>query len=510
MRDFSLLRARWAPLALLLAAALGIGGIVLATGSPSVDSRPAAQIVTVEGLGNAFAQVTEVVSPAVVYIQVEKNSPMATPAGMPNLPEWFDQNGMREFFGGRPPQFKMPQRPESTTGQGSGFIISKDGYILTNNHVVGGADRVKVVLGDGRSLDAEIVGSDARSDVAVVKVDAEDLPVLPLGNSDEVRAGEWVLAVGSPFGLSGTVTSGIVSATGRNNMGITDYENFIQTDAAINPGNSGGPLVNLSGEAIAINTAIFSRNGGYQGIGFAIPTLVRSGPGAGLGFAIPINLAHDVCDQLIASGAVTRGYLGILIQPMSEDLAKSFGLDSSDGVLIGDVTADSPAAKAGLQSGDVIVQFNGKAVAEVGSFRNQVAATQPGQEIEVVAERDGHRQTMAVTIGELEDSSQTSAKAEAGPLPQLGLSVQTLTGELAQQLGYGDDNGIVITEVQPGSQAADAGLKPGMLIKQVNRQPVESANDFRRLLNEQSDATSVLLLVRQGEHTRFVVLPLAN
>jgi serine protease Do len=317
---------------------------------------------------------------------------------------------------------------------------------------------------------------------------------LPLGDSDRVRAGEWVLAVGSPFGLSGTVTSGIVSATGRNNMGINDYEDFIQTDAAINPGNSGGPLVNLHGQVIGINTAIFSRSGGYQGIGFAIP----------------VNMAHDVCDQLIASGSVTRGYLGILIQPLTEELAKSFGLDNQEGVLIGDVTDGSPADKAGLQAGDVIVQFDGKDVAQVGTFRNLVAYTDPGSDVSVTVLRDGKRERITVEIGKLDSADEPAMAGESGPLPELGLSVQPLTDDVAQQLGYDAESGVVVTGVQPGSQAAEAGLKPGTLIKEVNRQPVGSVREFRDALAKNQDRGSVLLRVREGEFLRFVVLKLES
>ena len=309
-------------------------------------------------MGKTFASVAKRVSPAVVFVKVEKvvesqpNVQFFAPFGGDNP---FGDDFLQRFFGTpspqeQPRQFRqIPRQHQRIVGQGSGFIISPDGYIMTNNHVVGDADKVTVKLEDGREFIAKTVGTDPHTDVALIKIDAKNLPVLALGNSDALEVGEWVLAIGNPFGLSHTLTAGIVSAKGRSSLGLADYENFIQTDAAINPGNSGGPLVDLNDKAVGMNTAIFSQSGGYMGIGFAIP----------------INMAKAIKDQLIKTGSVTRGYLGIVIQDLTPELAKSFGLDDHNGILVAEVTENSPAEKAGLRQGDVIVEFNGKAVEEV-------------------------------------------------------------------------------------------------------------------------------------------------
>jgi len=277
----------------------------------------------------------------------------------------------------------MPRKFQQR-GQGSGFIISKDGYILINNHVVGDADLIKVKLSDGREFKAKVIGTDPQSDVAVIKIDATNLPVLRLGDSDKLEVGEWVIAIGNPFGLSQTVTVGVVSAKGRSRIGINDYEDFIQTDAAINPGNSGGPLVNIHGEAVGMNTAIFSRSGGYMGIGFAIP----------------INMAKAIKDQLLKKGKVTRGWLGVVIQDIDEELAKSFGLEKTEGVLIAEVSEGSPAEKAGLKQGDIILRLNGKKVDDLGELRNKIALTAPGTKVKLEVLRENKRRTIQVTIGE--------------------------------------------------------------------------------------------------------------
>ncbi len=484
-------------------AALGLVTAIVAAASVNGETGLAEktpEIVSAKEVGKAFTQVTREVTPAVVFVRVEKKMPVAQPMDLPGLEERFGDDFLRKFFGDKMPDFKneTPRSPRSATGQGSGFIISEDGYILTNAHVVGGADHVHVTLADGREFEAEIVGTDSRSDVAVVKVDAKDLPVLPLGNSDDLEPGEWVLAVGSPFGLPGTVTSGIVSATGRNRVGIADYENFIQTDAAINPGNSGGPLVNLRGEAVGINTAIFSRSGGYMGIGFAIP----------------INMARDICDQLIADGSVSRGYLGVMIQELTQDLAKSFGLESSDGVLIGDVTKDSPAAKAGLKSGDVVVRLEGQDVKNLGEFRNRVAQTRPGSKVKLEVVREGDRKTLEVTIGELPGSEEVAAAADVDDtMNTLGFSVRELSPEWRERLKLSADaTGLVITKVESGSPADRAGLESGMLLLQVNRQAVNNVAEFQKVVDAAAEAKdeSVLLLVREGDYTRYVAVRFAG
>ncbi len=311
-----------------------------------------------------------------------------------------------------------------------------------------------------------------------------------MGNSDKIEPGEWVLAIGSPFGLTGTVTSGIVSATGRSGMGITDYEDFIQTDAAINPGNSGGPLVNLQGQAIGINTAILSRSGAYNGIGFAIP----------------MNMAKSVVEQLIEKGSVTRGYLGVMIQPLTPELAKTFKVPDTHGVLIGDVTADGPGAKAGLQRGDVIVELDGKPIEDLTLFRNEVAMVQPGSKAKLTVMRDGQRKDFVVTVGTLPDQGVAKAESSNSTDQKLGLSVQTLNEQLAEKLGVKADSGVVITQVVPGSEADNQGLEAGMVVKQVDHQKVKTAEDFTKAVKASQKSGSVLLLVQQGEFTRFVVL----
>ena len=480
----------------MLCAAASLAMVAAAVpGHPAVsDDTP--NVTTLKELSRAFATVTERVSPAVVSVQVQKTQTVSAP----NVPFGdgsgaFNDEFLKKFFGDRLPQFKLPNQPRQSMGLGSGFIISEEGYILTNHHVVGDASRVRVTLADGREFDAAIVGTDARSDVAVVKIEGKDLPVLGMGNSDDVDVGEWVLALGSPFGLSGTVTSGIVSAKGRSSVGIADYENFIQTDAAINPGNSGGPLINLRGEAIGINTAIASRNGGYMGVGFAIP----------------INMAHEICDQLIKSGSVTRGYLGIVIQNLTPDLIKSFGIGDAGGVLVGDVNEDSPGGQAGLKPGDVIVRYNGQDVKDVASFRNRVARTTPDSEARVELIRNGKRQQLTVKIGRLPTSGAPELSGKkSNTIDSLGLTVGPLTEQLAEQLGYAEKSGVVVSQVEPGSKAALAGVQPGSLIEEVDRKPVSSVDEFRKSVEEASKDGLILFRVKRGDFSGYVTVRLKD
>ncbi len=457
--------------------------------------KPTSEIETLEQTGKAFTQVTKHVAPAVVFIKAEKLSPGANRVfgnknqQTPNHDEW-----MKKFFGDRWPKFDFPEMPRHdgrSVGQGSGFVITENGYILTNSHVVKDADKLTVTMADGREFSAKTIGSDIRSDVAVIKVDASDLPLLRMGDSEKLEVGEWALAIGSPFGLSGSVTAGIVSATGRNSVGITDYENFIQTDAAINPGNSGGPLVNLRGEVIGINTAIFSRTGANNGIGFAIP----------------INMAHQICDQLIEHGSVTRGHLGIMIQNLTPELAKSFGLGDVDGVLIGDVVADSPAHQAGLEAGDLVVEFNGKSVDNMGTFRNTVAFVAPETKANVVVLRNGDRKSFSVTIGELPSAPQAEASHPQW-VESLGFTVQPLSDELRKQNSWQGVNGVVIDQIESSSPAALAGLQPGMLVEEVNRQKVDNVDEFHKLVEEAKEEGQVLFRVKHGEYSRYVTIQL--
>ena len=480
-----------------------IGLLVLATAATAsfitqrsvvADNQDPAIASAIE-IGKGFTAVTKRVEPAVVFIKATKQQLMSNNMqGFGDLQGQIPDELLRRFFGDNMPHMQTPQQPPQSmpmVGQGSGFIISEDGYILTNNHVVGGADKLEVKLADGRELPAKLVGTDPHTDVAVIKIDAKNLPVLPMGDSDKLEPGEWVLAIGSPFGLTGTVTSGIVSATGRSSMGITDYENFIQTDAAINPGNSGGPLVNLQGQAVGINTAILSRSGGYNGIGFAIP----------------MSMAKSIVTQLIERGSVTRGYLGVMIQQLTPELAKSFKITDSHGVLIGDVSAGGPGAAAGLQSGDVVVKLDGKPVEDLTTFRNQVALIKPDTKATLTVIRNGESKDIVVTVGTLPDQDVASVQ-NSSATNSLGLAVQTLDAQLAEKLGVKADSGVVITEVVPGSEADNQGLQSGMIIKQVDHAKVKNAKEFADAVKAGKDAGSVLLLVQQGEHTRFVVLKL--
>ncbi|MCW8860392.1 MAG: DegQ family serine endoprotease [Deltaproteobacteria bacterium] len=456
----------------------------------------AAQDAGLESLretGKAFRSVAKQVSPAVVYIQVEKEVEQQSMGSNPFGGHPFGDEFFRRFFGQPPqqqgPQKKAPKRNE--TGQGSGFVISADGYIMTNNHVVGDADKVTVQLLDGREYDAKIIGTDPPTDVALIKIEADEkLPFLPLGDSDKLEVGDWVLAFGNPFGLSHTLTAGIVSAKGRSGIGLTDYENFIQTDAAINPGNSGGPLVNLDGEVIGMNTAIFSRSGGYMGIGFAIP----------------INMAKNIRQQLVDHGAVTRGRLGVLIQDLTKELAESFDIDQREGILVAQVMEDSPAEKAGVKQGDVILKLNGEKVDKVANFRNKIALTRPGTEVDLQVLRDGKKKKIAVTIGTMEADAE-GRPLSSNELPELGMSLQKLTPELAEQLGYEEAQGVLVSAVEAGSIAARAGIKRGDLIEEVNRKEVSDPEQVKVLIKESKKKT-VLLLVRQGGASRYLALKL--
>ncbi len=432
----------------------------------------------------AIAEIVKEAMPAVVFVQVEKTVEQRVSPFGPEPFGMFNDPFFQRFFG---PQFRQRPRKFKQRGQGSGFIISPDGYILTNNHVVGDADTISVKLADGRKFKAKVIGKDPESDVAVIKINAKNLPVLPLGNSDKLQVGEWVIAIGNPFGLTQTVTVGVVSAKGRSRLGITDYEDYIQTDAAINPGNSGGPLINIHGEAIGINSAIFSRSGGFMGIGFAIP----------------INMAKAVEAQLIKNGKVIRGWLGVVIQELDENLAKSFGLNKKEGVLIAEVADNSPAKKAGLKSGDIILKMNGHNVYDIGELRNKIALTPPGTKVTFDILREGKHKTITVTIEE-KPGTVTVAANRHEVLKQLGLVVQNLTPDLAQQFGYREGQGVLVAEVEPGSLAANAGIESGQLIEEVNRVKVHTVKEFLKALSRSQKTKSVLLKIRDGDISRYV------
>jgi serine protease Do len=430
--------------------------------------------------------------PAVVFVTVEKTVESRNPTGLNNPFEGFGEDFLERFFGRR---FSEGQQPrERQQGAGSGFIISPDGQILTNYHVVGDADRVTVKLNDGREFTAKTIGTDQPSDVAVIKIDAKDLPVLRLGDSDAMEVGDWVIAAGNPFGLTESITVGVISAKGRSRLGIADFEDFIQTDAAINPGNSGGPLINLQGEAIGVNTAIASRSGGYMGIGFAIPS----------------NMVKAVKDQLVTQGKVVRGYLGIRIQELTRALAQSMHLDTTEGVLVADVTNGSPAAKAGLKRGDVILALNGRPMTDPGQLRNTVAMSAPGTKVPVEILRDNKKREITVELGEL-PREQTAARAggEEGQSPvRLGFSVQNLTPDIARQLGYDDTKGVVVTQIDPRSEAYQAGVRRGMVIREVNHQEVNNMQDFQEAVQKAEQEKQVLMLVESQQATLYVTFPI--
>ncbi len=447
-----------------------------------------------EQWSQTFQQVAKAVRPSVVSITAVSRIRSAAPRRMPSPPFSPFPEEFRRFFGEDFDRFffEMPMPEEFVQrGLGSGVIISEDGYILTNNHVVARADEVEVHLSDRRSFRARVVGTDDKTDLAVLKIEATSLVPAQLGDSDALEVGQWVLAIGSPFGLDQTVTAGIISAKGRANVGIADYEDFIQTDAAINPGNSGGPLVNLRGEVIGINTAIASRTGAFMGVGFAIPS----------------NMAIAVKDAIIKIGRVERGWLGVSLQPLTEELAQSFGYSSTQGALISDVLPDQPGAKAGLQPGDIIVEFNARPIESANQLRNLVAATPPGTKVTIGVFRKGQRLTLQAVLTLRDDRL-----AAAGPrgqefLGNLGLRVQPLTPEIAQQLDLPEnERGVVVMQVEPGSLAAMAGIQPGDLIQAVGDRPVNSVADLREALQELSQGRGIRLQIRRGDARLFVFL----
>lgn len=451
-------------------------------------------IAVLQKTSRAFASVAEKVKPAVVNIRVEKTPKAQNSFGRstPQIPQEFNNHPFfKQFFGPQMRQRSQPQ-PRTQMGQGSGFIIEKNGYILTNNHVVEGADTITVHFNDGKKLEAKLIGADPLSDVALIKVDSDkDLPIVPMGDSDAMDVGEWVIAIGNPFGLTQTVTVGIVSAKGRSQVGLNEYENFIQTDAAINPGNSGGPLLNIQGEVIGINSALYSRSGGYMGIGFAIP----------------INMAQNIQEQLKVAGKVTRGWLGVVIQDVDENLAQSFGLKNDKGVLISNVQAGSPAEKSGLKDGDIVLSIDGLRVDDSSALRNKVALVEPNSKMKMVIVRDGKEQTLSVKVGERPSDPRASvAGSNEGVKNEFGLSFQELTPELTTQLGYKVEKGVIIKDVTPGSAASKAGLKPGMLIEQVNKMSVVTLADIEEALKHSLNAQRVLLRVNFGQGSRYIAL----
>lgn len=444
--------------------------------SPSLEAAP---------IGPDFAELAKKLKPTVVNISTAKTikpqRPFArrspSPFGSDPFEDFFER-----FFG------EIPQRSYRERSLGSGFIISDEGFILTNSHVVSGADEIKVKLSDGREFKGEVKGLDEKLDIGLIKIDAKDhLPVASLGDSDHIRVGEWVMAIGNPFGLAQTVTAGIVSATGRV-IGTGPYDDFIQTDASINPGNSGGPLFNINGEVIGINTAIVAG-------------------GQGIGFAIPVNMAKNIISQLKETGKVTRGWLGVVVQPITPELAQSFGLQGKNGALVSEVVKDGPAERAGMKAGDIVLEFDGKKINEMNDLPRIVAATPVGREVAVKILRDGKQEQITVTIERLKDEEVGDTQAASAP-DRLGMNVAELTAERAAKMGLSETKGLVVTEVKPGGPADEAGIAMGDLIKEVNGQKIGTIQEYKKNLERLKKGEVVRILLRRADSSMYVALKL--
>ena len=445
--------------------------------------------IELKKISKGFSNVAKKAIPSVVYIEsqvtggkkkelLKKKTPSENPF------DSFQEDFFNRFFG-----FPNPDELESKkqeTVRGSGFYVTQDGYIMTNNHVVENATKIQVTLHNGKKVSGKVIGLDPKTDLAIIKVDEKTPLPLAFGDSDALEIGEWAIAVGNPFGLEASVTVGVVSAKGRNQLHITDFEDFIQTDAAINPGNSGGPLLDIEGNVIGINTAIVSGSGGYMGIGFAIPS----------------NMAKRIMDQLIKSGSVTRGFLGVTLQPVDHDLAKFYKMEDLQGAMVTDVVKGSPAEIAGLKQEDIILSYNNLKIDNLSAFRNTVSLMSPGSKLALKVLREGKQVAVDVTITAVpEEVSPPSSKVQ-----KLGLKVQSLTQDIADQFGYSSEKGVVVSEVKAGTPAAMALIRPGSLIVAVNRKKVSNLEEFNKALAESEKEELVLLTIRQGETNRFIAL----
>ncbi len=488
MKNFSRVSRRWA---ISVAAVAALAGLLAGWSLPAISGNGRTMVPVLVSSVNAqnpetitgtFAPVVRKAMPAVVNI----SSSRVTRA--PRSP--FFESPFGDLFGGDP--FGGAPRERRESGLGSGVIVNPDGYILTNNHVIERATEITVTLSnDKREFPAKVIGTDPPTDLALLKIEAKNLPVLVLSDSDKVKIGDLALAIGNPFGLGETVTMGIISALGRSGINPQGYESFIQTDAAINPGNSGGALINTNGELIGINTAIISRSGGFQGIGFAVPS----------------NMARMVMEQLLQSGKVTRGYIGVGIQEVTPAMARAFGMKEPRGVAVTSVEPGSPAAQAGIETGDVIVSFNGEPVSDLNAFRNRVAAMGPGAEIRLGINRDGKEQSLNVKLAELPTQmagrQEEPARGPGGVIE--GVSVETLSAEQARRFGFpAGIEGVVVTQVAPSSKAYDAGLRPGDVIVSVNRRPVKTVAEYAQAVRQAGDP--VLLRVNRRGQSLFVAV----
>ncbi len=456
--------------------------------STQVSSRA---VETLSQLSDALSEVAAVATPSVVNISTTRVIKTRDEGTF----DLFDDPFFRRFFGDQVPHPNIPKEHKEQS-LGSGVIVSADGYIVTNNHVIEKSQEIKVLLTNKRDYKAKLVGADPKTDIAVIKIDATDLPALPWGDSNKLRVGEIVFAIGNPFGLNSTLTMGVISAVGRANVGIADYEDFIQTDAAINPGNSGGALINARGELVGINTAIVSRTGGYQGIGFAVPS----------------SMARQVMESLIKYKKVVRGWLGVSIQEVTADLAEEFGTKDLKGALVSGVMKGSPAEKAGIKQGDVLLSFNGKEVEDTGHLRNMVSQSPVGTKVKVKVLRQKKEVDLEVTIAELPKKLGEGPIEETGGGPEesnalSGITVRQLAPELAKRFGIGDgESGVVVVKIEQGSRAFEAGLRPGDIVLQINQKDIATIEDYKNAASRVKSKDRTLLLIRRKGADLFLTI----
>lgn len=481
---------------------------------PSVEAPATAapDTITLKQLSKAFSAVGKKAIPAVVFVEAQSqphqtrfHNPRRGAGGGGRHQPPFDLFDDQYFqFSPVQPMPKEFQSQGPAVAQGSGFIVNADGYILTNNHIVEGAKEITITLTDGKKLTAEVVGTDPKTDLAVLKIEGNDHPFISLGDSDAIDIGEWAIAIGNPFGLQGSLTVGVISAKGRHDLNITHFENFLQTDAAINPGNSGGPLLDIDGNVIGINTVILTGTGGYMGIGFAIPS----------------NTAKNVMNQLIDKGSVTRGFIGITLQPMTRELSKAFGLstDATQGGVVAQIVPGSPADKAGVKQGDIVTGFDDQVIDSPSILKNVVAGMKPGETLTLNVNRDGKLMQLKVVVGSREEVEEVDSNV----LKTLDFEIEDITADKRESLGLSNENGVLISEVESNSPAAAAGLMSGQIIQSVNRKPVNSKTEFLAALAGTKEETtdgkdaqekkspSILLLIKDNQNSRYVTLKIGT